>query len=177
MSFNAFRYVSSLTALSPNHKLVMFQLASFHNDDTGQCNPSPQKLAEFTGMTPQQVRTLVHDLAHRNLIRFEGRNIEFAGLEDVANGQPLPEGWRPSERAMEHLRREFPDHQFDMEDAINDFAAYARRTGRRFADFDDAFCRSIAAILRRREPGQVQIGGGGAGEAPHSVRSVLSGRA
>ncbi|RPE67332.1 helix-turn-helix protein [Pacificibacter maritimus] len=50
MSGMALIWASSVKGLKPAVKIVLFQLANFHNKETGQCNPSAQRLAEECGM-------------------------------------------------------------------------------------------------------------------------------
>ena len=46
MSGIALVWASNVKGLKPNTKIVLVQLADFHNKETGQCNPSAQRLAD-----------------------------------------------------------------------------------------------------------------------------------
>jgi hypothetical protein len=46
MSGMALIWAANVKGLKPASKIVLIQLADFHNKETGQCNPSAQRLAD-----------------------------------------------------------------------------------------------------------------------------------
>ena len=46
MSGMALIWAANVKGLKPTAKIVLIQLADFHNKETGQCNPSAQRLAD-----------------------------------------------------------------------------------------------------------------------------------
>lgn len=46
MSGLALIWTANVKGLKPAAKIVLIQLAEFHNKETGQCNPSAQRLAD-----------------------------------------------------------------------------------------------------------------------------------
>ena len=46
MSGMALIWAANVKGLKPAAKIVLIQLADFHNNETGQCNPSAQRLAD-----------------------------------------------------------------------------------------------------------------------------------
>ena len=46
MSGMALIWAANVKGLKPAAKIVLIQLADFHNKETGQCNPSVQRLAD-----------------------------------------------------------------------------------------------------------------------------------
>jgi DNA-binding transcriptional MocR family regulator len=46
MSGRALIWAANVKGLKPAAKIVLIQLADFHNKETGQCNPSAQRLAD-----------------------------------------------------------------------------------------------------------------------------------
>ncbi|MEP5728571.1 MAG: helix-turn-helix domain-containing protein [Sulfitobacter sp.] len=51
MSGMALIWAANVKELNPAAKIVLIQLADFHNKETGQCNPSAQRLAEECEMS------------------------------------------------------------------------------------------------------------------------------
>ncbi|MEO9782644.1 MAG: helix-turn-helix domain-containing protein [Sedimentitalea sp.] len=65
MSGMALIWAANVKGLKPAAKIVLIQLADFHNKETGQCNPSAQRLADECEMGRatlfRQMTTLVED--------------------------------------------------------------------------------------------------------------------
>lgn len=60
-----------------SHKLTMLALAERANDQTGQCNPSHETLADMVGVTTRQIRKILDDLVTAGEIEIvtgRGRN-------------------------------------------------------------------------------------------------------
>ena len=58
----------SNTNLTPTERLVALAICRHHNDKTGQCNPSQERLARLTGLTDRAVRKAVSSLRTKGLI-------------------------------------------------------------------------------------------------------------
>lgn len=177
MSFEALKHVAELTGLSPNAKLVLFQIASFHNHKTGQCNPGPDKIAIYTGLPPVQVRKITAELLKAGIIRRGMAGYEFDTTAPDGDRRELPADWWPSEEAMTLLCRSYPNHHFDMEDAVETFRSYCQSIGRHPADPDRDFVQNISALLANRRTGQVALHGERAGNADTSLLAHIGRRA
>jgi hypothetical protein len=173
MSLCAISTVADQTGLTPVQKLIAYQLAAMHNHRSGQCNPSPATVATLTGLTALQVKQGVHDLEGLGIVVMRCGNFLFPRTEAAAP-RPVPANFWPSENAMRTLVTLYPQHDFNMEDAVHEFVTYFTRTGRFVADVDRAFVRNIGQLLARRQPGQVTFASSEIGEQTGSVRAFLS---
>jgi DNA-binding transcriptional regulator YhcF (GntR family) len=68
MSGVALIWASNVKGLKPSAKLVLCQLADFHNKETGQCNPSAQRLADECEMSRATVFRHLTELEEKGLI-------------------------------------------------------------------------------------------------------------
>lgn len=176
MSNRAINYVADLTGMMPNEKLVLFQLAAAHNGRTGQCNPSPSRIARLTGLPLYQVNRILTGLTNSGVIRRIAHHFEF-NLPANDNHQPVPADYWPSEAAINALITDFPQHDFSLQEAVNDFIQYAHRTNLTCDpfDLDRTFVANISGILNARRPGQVAINRDAERERSASVGALLSG--
>ena len=158
MSFKALKYVSQLIGLTPNQKLAMFQLASMQNEQSSFCNPSPEHVAYTTGMSASQVRINLNQLVVLNLLERSPKGWSFPN-NLTTKGDKIPINWWPSERALETLTECYPNHNFSMEEAVNEFIDFCHdKEITHAADrIDSAFVRNISQILDHRKSGAVQI--------------------
>ena len=158
MSFKALKYVSQLLGLTPNQKLAMFQLASMQNEQSHLCNPSPEHVAYTTGMSASQVRIILNQLISLNLLERSSKGWSFPNNIKM-KGDKIPINWWPSERALETLTECYPNHHFNIEEAVNEFIAFCHDKEITHATdrIDAAFVRNISQILDHRKSGSVQI--------------------
>ena len=61
-------WAANVKGLRPSSKVVLIQLADFHNKETGQCNPSAQRLADECEMGRSTVFRHLTDLEEFGLI-------------------------------------------------------------------------------------------------------------
>jgi Helix-turn-helix domain len=174
VSITAVSAIAGITSLTPNAKLVVLQLATFHNHQTGQCNPSPSTLARFTGLTTLQVKQAIMDLIEMGVIARANSRFSFTEARNP-RATPIPADFWPSDTTAQSLVVAYPHHHFAMEDAVNEFIGYYQRTGRTAPDHDAAFLRNISGLLDCHRTGQVSFSGDPSGNQPCSVRSLLSG--
>lgn len=167
----------TLTPLPPTARLVLYELASCHNEQTGECYPSPSFLAVKTGLSVPNVRAAVGILMDAGLIAAAEapRGWRIVGLDDD-DGDPLPPDWSPDEATIAALVAAFPNHHFDPAEAIHEFIAYARE--RRItcspARRNTLFFHNVAAYLRKQRHGPVTFDSRkGRGGTP-SLRSFLA---
>lgn len=73
MSGIALVWASNVKGLKPNAKMVLVQLADFHNKETGQCNPSAQRLADECEMDRATVFRHLKDLEALGLLTRHSR--------------------------------------------------------------------------------------------------------
>lgn len=174
MSTAALRHIGRTNGPNPAARLILYELANLHNDQTGQCNPSPDFLAVKTGMLVPQIRAQLRQLLDAGVIRAGPMGFEFPGLNE--EGQPVPANWRPQEKTIAALCAAFPNHHFNPDEAIRDFITYAKDRAIRLPPhaIEGAFFRSISALLARRRPGAVTFGREAGRGEPSSVRSLLS---
>jgi hypothetical protein len=69
MSFAAMAWAASQKKISSGEKLVLIMLADRHNNDTGQCNPSHQRLSEDCCMSEKTVRRCIDGLVAAGLVK------------------------------------------------------------------------------------------------------------
>jgi len=175
MSMNAVRFVSFIRTQSPLDKLVLYELANAHNDDTGQCNLGISSLAAACSMPSSQVQAALSRLTRGGTLQRHKTNYVFVGLDDTP--VPLPSTWRPSQETLTILLERFPLHNFDPLDFAHDFINYAARENInvRPADRDTAFLRNASSILEHRQSGPAPIIVGTSRTQKPSIRSILSG--
>ena len=86
-------WAANVKGLKPAAKIVLIQLADFHNKETGQCNPSAQRLADecemgratlFRHMTTLEECGFV--TRHARGDGDGGRGVALQGKEGFANG-------------------------------------------------------------------------------------------
>jgi DNA-binding transcriptional regulator YhcF (GntR family) len=175
MSIAAVQHIAGITSLTPTAKLVALQLATFHNHSTGQCNPSPNSLAMFTGLSLAQVKRAIVDLLHMGIIIRGETSFAFPRSKPPAPTHHIPSDFWPSEATIQGLVEAYPNHHFDMENAVNEFITYYQRAGRTASDPNSAFRRNISRLLDRRRAGPVTFDNNPDGNQQGSVRSLLSG--
>lgn len=73
MSGIALIWAANVKGLKPSAKVVLIQLADFHNKETGRCNPSAQRLADDCEMNRATVFRYLIDLEKRGLITRHNR--------------------------------------------------------------------------------------------------------
>lgn len=66
-------WAANVKGLKPSAKVVLIQLADFHNKETGRCNPSAQRLADDCEMNRATVFRHLIDLEKRGLITRHNR--------------------------------------------------------------------------------------------------------
>jgi hypothetical protein len=158
MSSKAVRYVASLEGLTPNEKLVFLHLAAAHNERSGQCNPSPARLARQTGLPVYQVNRMINLLGEKNYLTYAGGRFVLH-LPANQNCSPIPADFWPSDDAIQILIERYPNHHFDLSEAVHDFIEFNNAAGNAFpaSQLDRAFIANISAILDTRPTGQVAI--------------------
>lgn len=143
----------------PFQKLVLFQLSSFKNTTTGQCNPSPERIAYHTNLSSHQVRKILRDLIEQNVISRSA--IGYKINISVSHSEPnlVPKDWWPESESIDALIQSYPNHDFDMEEAVSDFIKFCheQQIGLATERINRAFVRNISQILDRRKEGRVQI--------------------
>ncbi len=160
MAFNSFRLIAETHGLLPNEKLVLFQLASFENSVTGQCNPSIERIAYYTGLAADQTRRLIKSLINKGYISNGDLGYVF-NFQAAHQYDLIPSDYWPSPFAIEAIQESFPRHHFDTQEAVNDFINFVQSNDIRVQPerFDFAFIRNISAILSQRPEGNVKISG------------------
>lgn len=73
MSGVALIWAANVKGLKPSAKVVLIQLADFHNKESGQCNPSAQRLADECEMNRATVFRHLADLEKRGLLTRHNR--------------------------------------------------------------------------------------------------------
>jgi len=174
MSMMALRYVASLATRNPQDKLVLYELANAHNEETGRCDLSISAISANTGLSSMSVTQALGRLKSGGTLRVVRGNYEFIGLEDAP--VPLPANWMPSERAMQRLLEAFPNHNFDPLEFAHDFIDYCARenVNVRPSDRDGAYIRNAAALLERRRPGPAPVELRSGGEKTASIRALIA---
>lgn len=177
MSFKTFRLIADANIFLPNEKLVLFQLASFQNEITKRCNPSPERIAFYTRLSASQVRSIIKKLENKQVIERTHNGWEFQ-FPQIETAQEIEDDWWPSEIAIDALLEQHPNHDFDMKEAVNDFIEFTNSNGLKIAPErrDSAFIRNISHILSHRKAGRAKIKRDGGTEKPSSILSEFFGR-
>ncbi len=173
MSFKTFRLIAEANIFLPNEKLVLFQMASFQNEQTKRCNPSPERIAFYTRLSAHQVRSILKKLESKQIIERSHHGWTF-NFPDEESPDQIPDDWWPSSIAIDALIQANPHHDFDMKEAVNDFIQFCNQNGHSIKRdrLDAAFIRNISHILTYRPKGHAQI----AADPPRQKRdSILSG--
>lgn len=176
MSATALRHVAMTTApIPPTARLVLFELANCHNDRTGECFPSIHYLAARTGLALHNVRTALGQLVEHRLVEAASPGWRFPGMTEDGE-EPLPPDWQPSEATIDRLCRAFPNHDFNPQEAIDEFARYAaaRKLRCHPARRDAVFFANLSAYLRKHRSGPVTFRGGTGREGAPSLRAFLA---
>ncbi|MGB1178493.1 MAG: helix-turn-helix domain-containing protein [Lentibacter algarum] len=177
MSFKTYRQIAETPSFNPLEKLVMFQLASFQNEHTKRCNPSPERIAHFTKLSAHQVRRILRNLENNGAIKRSPNGWDFFIATDDHEPALIPSDWWPDERSIETLQDLFPHHNFDMEEAVNDFIDYCNANARIAPHrYNFAFLRNISSILENRQEGRVQISRQKREQDTHSVGASIARR-
>ena len=173
MSFKTFRLISESNIFLPNEKLVLFQMASFQNEHTKRCNPSPERIAFYTQMSAHQVRSIIKKLEKKKIIERSHHGWAF-NFPEFSPPQQIPADWWPSSIAIDALHQANPDHDFEMKEAVDDFIKFCNKNGHNIAADrrDSAFIRNISHLLEYRPKGRTQIR---ANDERQEDNSVLSG--
>jgi len=171
---NALRFIAPTRCASPLDKLVLYELANAHNDNTGKCNITAAGISALTSMPSSQVNAAIARLTRGGTIRNVKGNYQFIGLNDTP--VPLPPSWQPSNETLQKLMELFPLHNFDPQEFVHDFRNYTAREGVniRPADRDGAFLRNATALLETRPSGPAPIVLAGPRNQATSIRSILS---
>lgn len=176
MSFKTFRLIAETSSFNPLEKLVLFQLASFQNEHTKRCNPSPERVAVFTKLTAPQVRKILRNLENNGAIKRSPNGWDFL-IESNDAPALIPVDWWPDQQSIQTLQEIFPHHDFDMEEAVNDFINYCNANTRIAPDrYNLAFLRNISSILENRQEGRVQISRQKREQDTHSVGASIARR-
>ena len=182
MSLAALKIAGTTRNLNPEQKLTLFELAFAHHQDTGRCNPSPELIAQRSGLSERQVRRALRGLIEQNVLTFTKahpmapKNWNFRIEKEDENLVPVPDDYWPDEAVIEDLHLSFPNHDFSIGEIVDDFKQFARRRRIRFAPggINAAFHTNATALLRRRRPGKVEISGQVEREQPSAVYDLLS---
>ena len=95
MSLEAMGYCWRVRGLTCAQKLVLLALANRHNPDTGQCNPSLDRLAEDVGITRRNVINHVNALVDAgHIVRehkvtttgYKASQYRFPGVDTITTG-------------------------------------------------------------------------------------------
>ena len=159
MSFKTFKAIAEQTTLMPFQKLVLFQLCSFKNTNTSQCNPSPERIAYYTQLSAHQVRKILKDLLEQNVISRAAIGYEINIDTSHSGLNIVPNNWWPENESVDALLESYPHHNFDMEEAVSDFISFCHEQSIGLAPerIDSAFVKNISQILDHRKEGRVQI--------------------
>lgn len=158
MSARALLYVSTLRGLTAHQRLVAYELAAFHNESTGQCNVTPDKLAQRTKLSGAQVARHLNELAQKSIIDRAGRNWLWPDLKPT-EADLVPENWWPSEETIQAIHEDYPQHHFEIGEFVDDFIQFTRKNQIRIPQsrIDRAFARNISTLLDLRRPGTVSL--------------------
>jgi len=169
--------VSRIEGLSPFEKLVLWDLAAFRNDSSGQCNPSVETLSRRTGLPPETVRATLKTLTKQGLV---ARTPETWIFPQFVHSEPapVPDDYFPSQATIYDLSATYPQYDFDLREAVDDFISFCQRTNRSIPPehLDDAFVRNLSLRLRGCRPGKVSFSTEARRGEAGSVLSLLSGR-
>ena len=167
--------LSRLEGLAPTEKLVLWELAAFQNAETGQCNPSVTTLSKRTGLLPPNIKTAIQSLTRKGLIARCDTGWIFPTLSEPSP-EVVPDDFWPSSEAIQQLVETYPNHHFNMEDAVRDFIAFCQRRGTKIApeNLDAAFVANISHLLNHRTTGTVEIGRSDRRNEAASVGSFLA---
>lgn len=159
MSTIALSHVSRLVGLSPIEKLTAYELAAHHNGDTGYAYPSPDRIAQVSGLSGAQAARAMRSLERMGHIARTPQGWRFTALDKPPSGMPVPVDYWPSEDAIAALHSAFPTHHFDLSEAVHDFIEFARRRDLRIApdELDAAFTRNVSYLLSLRPAGPVVL--------------------
>lgn len=174
MSFKSFKLVAETHGFLPNEKLVLMQLASFQNSETGQCNPSFERLSYYTGLSSDQTRRVVKILLKKNAIKKDPNGYSF-NFPELSETQLVPTDWWPDDFAIEAITESFPKHHFDTKEAVSDFIKFCNNQGIFLAPqrLNHSFIRNISSILTTRKEGTVKIGGSRQNEQSSAISSFF----
>ena len=174
MSFKTYRQIAETPSFNPLEKLVLFQLASFQNEHTKRCNPSPERVAFYTNLSAHQVRRIISNLEKNGAIQRSPNGWDFLILSETSEHAPIPADWWPEQHSIDTLHEIFPHHNFDMEEAVNDFINYCNANTRIAPDrYNFQFIRNISSILETRQEGRVQISRQKREQNSHSVGASI----
>lgn len=159
MSFTMFKILAEKSDLEPFQKLILFQLCSFKNTQTGQCNPSPERIAYHTKLSTYQVRKILKVLQEQNVISRTAIGYEINIGASSKGLNLVPKDWWPENESIDALVQSYPQHHFDMEEAVNDFINFCSEQEIYLAPdrINRAFVKNISQILDNRKAGRVQI--------------------
>ena len=79
MSGIALIWAANVKGLKPAAKVVLIQLADFHNKETGQCNPSTQRLADDCEMGRSTLFRHMETLEQKGLLKRQSRGDGMGG--------------------------------------------------------------------------------------------------
>ena len=79
MSGIALIWAANVKGLKPAAKVVLIQLADFHNKETGQCNPSAQRLADECEMGRSTLFRHMETLEEKGLLKRQSRGDGMGG--------------------------------------------------------------------------------------------------
>lgn len=177
MSFKTFRFIAETNIFLPNEKLVLFQMASFQNEQTKRCNPSPEKIAFYTQLSAYQVRSILKKLEKKQIIERSQHGWTF-NFPDQQSPEQIPDDWWPSSFAIDALIQANPNHHFDMKEAVYDFINFCNQNGHSIRPdrLDAAFVRNISHLLEYRKEGHAQIANDPSRQERDSILSGFIGR-
>lgn len=95
-AINWSRKVCQTLSVPPHHRHLLITLACFHNDKTGQCDPSYSTLAKEMGYRERKVISLMKDLERSGLLMVWPRFIKGkqTSNEYILFGTPLSKKWQ-----------------------------------------------------------------------------------
>lgn len=120
MSFTAIR--SALenikdAKITPSAKLVLICLANRHNQETGRCDPSLDRISDDTGLSERAVRNALRELEKNRLVTTTHRTIRTGrGKRNLTNRYRLRGGAKSAGRMGQNLppkQEEYTPSAFD----------------------------------------------------------------
>jgi len=178
MSLRAIRTIANLTGLDPRAKLTLFQIADAHMDSLGTATTNVHGLARLTGLTPSEISQATIRLRDQGIIRFTNPGFQIASLMAPADGELVPKDYWPATDAISALSEAYPQHDFEMKEAVHDFITFTRQRQIKLAPdrIDGAFVRNISHLLSLRQPGPTTFQTSADRKREKSVGAFLSAR-